>query len=80
MAQRDYERILASLKVRLNHVKHVDIIKPVKVTDYKNVDNKLNENLIEASIMLLEKEETRRYFMKNFEETGALIKLENLHL
>lgn len=41
MAQRDYERILASLKVRLNHVKHVDIIKPVKVTDYKNVDNKL---------------------------------------
>lgn len=41
MAQRDYERILASLNVRRNHVKHVNIIKSVRVTDYKNVDNKL---------------------------------------
>lgn len=41
MAQRDYERILASLSVERNHVKHVEITKSVRITNYKNIDNKL---------------------------------------
>ena len=41
MPKRDYERILASLNVVRNHVKHVNITKSVRIADYKNIDNKI---------------------------------------
>lgn len=41
MAQRDYAKILASLNVKRNQEDHIRIVKPVKVTDYKTVDNKI---------------------------------------
>ena len=41
MAQRDYAKILASLKVKRNQVLHTNITKTVKITDFKTVDNRI---------------------------------------
>lgn len=41
MALRDYERILASLRIKLNQALYAKVIKPVTIRDYKSIDNKL---------------------------------------
>ena len=41
MAQRDYAKIIASLNVKRNQLNNVSIMQPVKITDYKTVDNQI---------------------------------------